>query len=367
MLPVLLFAISVALRPELASSLNKQGLAAASEGRFAQAEQFYSQAIAAWRELGPAYKVHLAINLTNLGQARQNTGDWTGAIECYREAVRLDASAPAISRLGGALAAVGQTIEAEPMLRKALSIQEASHPEDPETGFTMNNLALLYGQAGRWSEAEPLVQKAVEIFNRATGTDSVETAMLLANLASVHMQQGRPERAEPLFRRARITYEKTLGGEHPQLAMVLSQEGLLLLEQNKQTLATAELKRAVDILRVSTGPESLDTSIAESNLALAYRKANKVNDAATLLTHALSVQDRLYTKPSRQLAITLTTLAACRSSQRRYDEAVALYDRAVHMFESASGPSHPDTMHTQSAYAEALRHARRQKATLSFH
>ena len=109
-----------------------------------------------------------------------------------------------------------------------------------------------------------------------------------------------------------MTYERTGGGDQPQLAMVLSQEGLLLLHQNKHLLARNQLLRAVEMLRKTTGTESLDTSVAETNLALAFVKMGKFEEAVPLLTHSLSVQERLYDRPTRELETTRATLAECR-------------------------------------------------------
>jgi len=55
------------------------------------------------------------------------------------------------------LAGRGLYEEVEPLLVRALSIQEkAFGPEHPETALSLGGLAVLYQAQGRFSEAEPL-------------------------------------------------------------------------------------------------------------------------------------------------------------------------------------------------------------------
>ena len=67
---------------------------------------------------------------------------------------------------------LGQYAEAEPLLQRALQIREkALGPEHPDVATSLNNLAVLYRAQGRYAEAEPLYQRALKIREKALGPE----------------------------------------------------------------------------------------------------------------------------------------------------------------------------------------------------
>jgi hypothetical protein len=71
------------------------------------------------------------------------------------------------------LQATNRLVEAEPLMRRALSIDEKSYgPEHPDVAIRLNNLALLLKAINRLVEAEPLMRRHLIIllkFTRNTG------------------------------------------------------------------------------------------------------------------------------------------------------------------------------------------------------
>ncbi len=53
--------------------------------------------------------------------------------------------------------------------------EKALGEEHPDVAATLNNLAALYFQQGRYAEAEPLSQRALGIFTSALGEDHPST------------------------------------------------------------------------------------------------------------------------------------------------------------------------------------------------
>src|SRR5262249_15294497 len=71
---------------------------------------------------------------------------------------------------------------AESALRKVLVV----HPEDP---LLLNDLALVLEQQGRYTEAEPLFQRAVQGYESSRGSNHPDVATSLNNLALVYKNQ----------------------------------------------------------------------------------------------------------------------------------------------------------------------------------
>ena len=61
-------------------------------------------------------------------------------------------------------------------------MQQLLGEEHPHVAFSYNNLAFLYDSQGRYSEAEPLLQKALAIFEQRLGTEHPHTVTVRNNL-----------------------------------------------------------------------------------------------------------------------------------------------------------------------------------------
>jgi len=73
--------------------------------------------------------------------------------------------------------------EAEPLMKRALAIDEASFGKDhPKVARDLNNLAQLYQDTNRLSEAEPLMKRALAIFEKSFGPDHPNTITVRKNL-----------------------------------------------------------------------------------------------------------------------------------------------------------------------------------------
>jgi tetratricopeptide (TPR) repeat protein len=114
--------------------------------------------------------------------------------------------------------------EAEPLIRRALVIGEASYgPHHPDIPTGLNNLAELLRVTNRLAEAEPLIRRALAI-GEANGPNHPAVALYLNNLALVLVTTNRAAEAEPLMLRAlaiRMDPDQFVKGSwkrvHPQL------------------------------------------------------------------------------------------------------------------------------------------------------
>ena len=81
----------------------------------------------------------------------------------------------------------------------SLAIREkVAGPDHAIVGQSLNNLAALYEDQGKYSEAEPLYRRALAIGERAFGLDHPDVAQTLNNLALLYRTKGniaRPNRS----------------------------------------------------------------------------------------------------------------------------------------------------------------------------
>jgi tetratricopeptide (TPR) repeat protein len=137
-----------------------------------------------------------------------------------------------MNQLAGLLYSKALHDQTEPLLRRALAIDEKSFgPDHPDVAVDLGNLAGLLRATDRLAEAEPLYRRALAIDEKSFGPDHPEVATVLYNLAGLLRATNRLAEAEPLMRRAvAIVVEFTCrtGHRHPHLDAVFNNyEGLL--------------------------------------------------------------------------------------------------------------------------------------------
>ena len=112
---------------------------------------------------------------------------------------------------------------------------------------SLNNLAYLYRDQGKYAEAEPLFQRSLAIVEKVLGPENPGLAASLNNLASLYRDQGKYAEAEPLLQRSLAIREKVLGPEHPDVATGLDNLAEFYLDQGKYAEAEQLLQRSLEL------------------------------------------------------------------------------------------------------------------------
>ena len=143
------------------------------------------------------------------------------------------------SEMARVLQATNRLADAEPLMRRALAIDEQSYgPDHPHVAIDLNNLAALLQATNRLADAEPLMRRALAIDEQSYGPDHPHVAVDLNNLAQLLQATNRLADAEPLMRRALAIDEQSYGPDHPHVAIRLNNLAALLQATNR--LADAE-------------------------------------------------------------------------------------------------------------------------------
>ncbi len=97
----------------------------------------------------------------------------------------------------------GRYTDAETSWLAALEQAKKFGDEDTRLATSLNNLALLYSEQGKYAEAEPLARRALEIWEEALGPEHPNVAKSLENYAALLREMDRNEEADRLEERAR--------------------------------------------------------------------------------------------------------------------------------------------------------------------
>ena len=272
--------------------------------------------------------------------------------------------ASSLNNLAGLYADQGRYAEAIPLYERALAIKEkVLGPEHPDVALSLNNLASLHRDQGRYAVAEPLNERALKIWENALGPGHPDLASGLENLASLYSDQGRYAKAKPLFERALAIREKALGSEHPDTALSLNNLAALYSNQGDYAEAEQLYERSLSIWGKSLGPEHPDVALSLANLAVLYRIQGRYAEALPLVGRALAIREKGLGPEHPDVASTLNNLANLYRYQGRYAEAEPLYERSLAIREKTFGAEHPDvasslnnlaaTYFDQARYTEA--------------
>lgn len=184
-----------------------------------------------------------------LGDAKRHTGDISGAISAYREALTLDPlSSRAQRRLGSTLGVAGQNEEALSVLQKALE-------REPNNALLWYEQALIESKAGKRDLSIEHLRRAVQL---KPGFADAQN-----NLGIDLVQAGDQPGAEAAFRAALIS--------NPYDAGARANLGRLLAGEGDWKQAAFQLQKAVQL-----GPEDANAHMA---YAVVLLQINRFADA----------------------------------------------------------------------------------------
>ena len=293
----------------------------------------------------------IAVALNNLGLLLKDTNRLEEAEPLMRQALEIDEASfskqhPSVAidlnNLATLLQYTNRLGEAEPLMRRALEIDEASFgKQHPTVARDLNNLGQLLQYTNRLGEAEPLMRRALEIDEASFGKQHPTVAIRLNNLAQLLQDTNRLGEAEPLMRQALEIDEASFGGQHPAVAIGLNNLGQLLKATNRRGEAEPLMRRALEIDEASFGKQHPTVARDLNNLAQLLQTTNRLGEAEPLMRRALEIDEASFGKQHPTVARDLNNLAQLLQTTNRLGEAEPLMRQALEIDEASFGGQHP--------------------------
>jgi tetratricopeptide (TPR) repeat protein len=279
------------------------------------------------------------------GQSHYVQGKYREAVNDFREADNLRPNdGDILNNLARALHRSGEYLKARIYLDHALKVNRNA-PGGPKSelkvAMSLNNLANLYYDQGKYEEAFRLHKEALDIKERQLGTNHMEVALSLNNLANAFTELGKYDMAEPLLKKALDIVDANQGANQPEKAYFLSNLSVVYLHQSKPDEAMRLHKQAEAIMRVSLDTLHPDYAKLQNNLALIYYAQGDKELAEGPLKRAVEIKERQLGKDHPSLISSLHNLAIFYVTQLKYPEAERLIQRALAIFQSNDLAHHP--------------------------
>jgi serine/threonine protein kinase/tetratricopeptide (TPR) repeat protein len=243
---------------------------------------------------------------------------------------------------------VSKTLDATRNLWSKASRARESKTEDGSLAKANNllNQARSYKGQGKYSDAEPLFMRALDIYKMKK--NHYETVPVLYELASLYTMQNKHSDAEQSYKHASTLYEEMLGSEHRSTADSLYHLGQCYYKQNKYREAEQSYKRALDIYEnhKDIGPEHSLTAMCLYQLGNCHQNQGNYRDAEPWYQRVSTFYEKKLGSEHRSTAESLYQLGQCYYNQNKYREAEQSYKRALDIYEKDKdiGPEHSLTV-----------------------
>ena len=237
-------------------------------------------------------------------------------------------------RIATVLMELARWEEAEQQQRHALT-EATALANATLVAAASNDLAQVLQRTTRLGEAEPLMRRALEINETALGKQHSTVATCLNNLATLLLETNRLGEAEPLMRRALEIDETTFGKQHPAVAIRLNNLAALLHATHRIEKAEPLMRRALEINETALGKQHPAVAINLNNLAALLHATHRIEKAEPLMRRALEIDEAAFGEQHPTVAKDLNNLAILLINTDRIEEAEPLMRQSRHIYESS--------------------------------
>ena len=326
------------------------GLLRQMRGNYAEGEAFYTRAIAVYeRDLGSKPFSDLAFAYYSLGESYARENRPADAAVQYQKAAamyeqlgdpnRLDA-AHALDELASMEYLLGHTAQSREIAQYSERIKtELASASSPADCRTLYSLGIDADGRHKLKEAESFYKKSIAACEQTLSPDDPQLARPLSELADLYRDNDGFDMslAAPLYQRALALREKAFGPDNSLTAEVLSNQALLYFFLKNPTAGEQVAQRALVIQEKQFGPENLAVSTTLNRLGLCQRDLGKFQESEVALKRALAIREKLLPANAHWLIISLQNLATLYEVENQPEKAEPLIARA-HAIELQSAP-----------------------------
>ncbi len=246
------------------------------------------------------------------------------------------------STIGNTLVALGRYEEALPVLQRALELRRAVSPDGSlQIAQSLDLLASVHQYIGRKADAVRLYREALAMRQRFAPADDPLLGIAMGNLGQSLWASGEFAEAESMLRGA-LAIELARPSKVPaDRARTHDNLAKVLTELNKLDEAEQQMRAALD-LRVAAFPAGHpEIALGQGNLATVLIKAKKLPEAEQLLRAALVIRQATLSTTHPEIAISARRLATVLRQQDKLAEAEPLYREALAIDRAMLPPEHP--------------------------
>jgi eukaryotic-like serine/threonine-protein kinase len=204
----------------------------------------------------------------------------------------------------------------------------------------MGNRASMFGQQGRNDESMEMFRTLVAEYDRLGIRRHSNLAASLSDMGVMSRRANRLDDADRYYARAA---EATPTDQRDSLGYVIltANRAMLLEAMGRVEEAIVMCRQALALCEKVMGPDSLQTNTTRSNLAFLLITAGRPGEGLPLMEQALATAERSAGESHRTTLILMNNLGKSYQDQGEHERALALYDRAIHIYRTQREPGDP--------------------------
>lgn len=336
-LSILLLSAGAAVAADF-DTLIKQGRAASLAFDLDAAQSAYAQACPA-EQIAALSLQKLALCEHEFGTVAEARGHGDEATDHYRKALAwweklgrpyLAWYVTSLTNLGGLYRREHLLTDAEKMLDRALELVKTISASDPELYATvLGRSAGLYADLDQSDRARPMLEEAIAGLRGLTPVNASELAWEYSALGMIDLGLGRYKSGESSLRQAVAFAEESLGESHPETAAYATNLALALLVQGQYSRAGTLLRRARSVIESRLGPDSVELVNVLAELTSVETGLGRFRIAEDYGEKALSILNKHVPAGSQEIVLTEVNLGNLYLREHRTAEAEKILPAAV--------------------------------------
>lgn len=301
-----ILARDTAHREDRIRALSSLGSSIRLQGRMAEAEPVYREALALAREHYPAGDAEIAGRMADLGALLGNLARFGEGESLLVAAVAMERAANGanhprvaqpLNNLATLLMLQRKFAPAETLLREITEIMGAALPDPhPLLAIAWSNLGANLYEQKRPVEAEPIQRRVLAMRQAVLDPKHPDIGLAQLNMASTVEALGRADEALRMKRAAVAFFRANAGPTHPLVGDALNATASTLVNMKRYREALAEFAAAVQVRTTALGPNHPSTAASYGGMGRCYAELGNLPQAAT---HYEKTLGALGSDPSR--------------------------------------------------------------------
>jgi serine/threonine-protein kinase len=250
----------------------------------------------------------------------------------------------------------GNEVTARELLDAGTRQIEARFAGDPGTrALLLSTMGRVYNRLGLASEAQPLLDTALEGLVEVYGPEHPEIAATLNEIGFAEEVQGRLEAAEARLQEALTMRRALLGPEAPEVAETLTRLGIVAFEKGEQKIAEQYFRDSLSLYSRRGLQDTPQAAEVMNELASLLAYVGRYDEAARLLNDAIRIERAAFGDDYPRVIMATHNLAYVLQMQGEFAQAESLFVEADEQLRRVLGPEHPYTIDALSNYGRFLR------------
>ncbi len=333
--------------PELkASLLEIMGDVYTDLGDFEQAEELLLEAIDIQRETGDPLSLASAID--EYGQLLRARGEWQASIEVMEEALEiarregsLEAQAEYLNTLAISSSRLNLYEDAERYHRGALQLRsELYGPDSVEASVSLSGLGYLLLKMGEYDESFERMEAALRIAETELGPLHPLVATRAFNLSTGYVRMGRFSEAEALIRKGMDVDAHVYGPDHYYMATGYLSLAGVAREKLEFANAAKMCEEALRIEMAALGERHVDTGHSRTTLAYYLARSGQSEGVEELIATAEAIFQEAELGEHHFVVQLLRSRGALMQLTGAYPEALGHFEEALEMTVRRFGSDH---------------------------